>query len=189
MLAFRGSDDITAWATNLDALPTTWRGGGKVHRGFAEALDAVWTDVEAGLALTAGPLLFTGHSQGAALATLSASLRPEAALYTFGSPRVGNAGFLAAMRQRPGAAARYVNHRDIVCRMPSARLGYRHVGEARVIDRAGRVHRQRPRERGIGDLLASVLSGRRRDLSSLLAGDLPRELSDHSPINYVSALR
>jgi len=189
VLAFRGSDDVTAWATNLDALPATWRGGGKVHRGFAEALDAVWTEVEAGLALTAGPLLFTGHSLGAALATLAASLRPEAALYTFGSPRVGNAGFLAAMRQRPGAATRYVNHRDIVCRVPSARLGYRHVGEARDIDRAGRIHRRKPRHRGIGDLLASALSDQIRVPLALLAGDLPRELSDHAPINYVSALR
>ena len=36
VLAFRGSDDVAAWATNLDALPAPWRGGGRVHRGFAE---------------------------------------------------------------------------------------------------------------------------------------------------------
>ena len=50
VLAFRGSDDVAAWSTNLDALPAPWRGGGRVHRGFAEALDAVWPEVEAGLA-------------------------------------------------------------------------------------------------------------------------------------------
>lgn len=189
VLAFRGSDDLIAWVANLDALPAPWRGGGKTHRGFAEALGTVWPRVEAALARTAGPLFITGHSQGAALATLAASLRPEAALYTFGSPRVGDRGFAAAMRHRPGVAARYVNHRDIVCRVPSARLGYRHVGEPHVIDRAGRVRQRRPRHRGLSELLSSALSGRRRDLGALLAGGLPRELTDHAPINYVSALR
>ena len=189
VLAFRGSDDVAAWATNLDARPVPWRGGGNVHRGFAEALDAVWLEVEAGLAPTAGPLLFTGHSLGAALATLAASLRPEAALYTFGSPRVGDGGFEAATRRRSGFAARYVNHRDIVCRVPSARLGYRHMGEVHVIDRMGRVHQRRPHHRSVSELLASAFSGRRRDLGALLRGGLPRELTDHAPINYVSALR
>ena len=189
VLAFRGSDDVAAWATNLDALPAPWRGGGKAHRGFTQALEAVWPQIEAALAETAGPLLLTGHSLGAALATLAASLCPGAALYTFGSPRVGDSGFEAAMRRRLSRTERYVNHRDVVCRVPSARPGYRHVGEVHVIDRAGRVHRRRPRQRGVSELLASALSGRRRDLGALLSGGLPRELTDHAPINYVSALR
>jgi hypothetical protein len=189
VLAFRGSDDVAAWATNLNARPAPWRGGGKVHRGFAEALDAVWPEVEAALARTAAPLLFTGHSLGAALATLAASLRPEAALYTFGSPRVGDGGFESMMRHWRGFAARYVNHRDIVCRVPSARLGYRHMGEVHVIDRLGRVHERRPHHRSVTELLASAFEGRSWDLGALLAGGLPRELTDHAPINYVSALR
>ena len=189
VLAFRGSDDVAAWATNLNARPAPWRGGGNAHRGFAEALDAVWPEVEAGLARTAGPLLLTGHSLGAALATLAASLRPEAALYTFGSPRVGDGGFEAATRRRPGYAARYVNHRDVVCRVPSARLGYRHMGEVHVIDRLGRVHERRPHHRSVTELLVSAFEGRRWDLKALLRGGLPRELTDHAPINYVSALR
>jgi hypothetical protein len=189
VLAFRGSDDLAAWVTNLNALPAPWRGGGKAHRGFAAALDAVWPEVEAALARSARPLLCTGHSLGAALATLAASLRPEAALYTFGSPRVGDGGFETATRRRPGHAARFVNHRDVVCRLPSARLGYRHVGEVFVIDRLGRVYARRPRHRGVTELLASAFEGRPWDLAPLLAGSLPRELADHAPINYVSALR
>ena len=189
VLAFRGSDDVAAWATNLNALPAPWRGGGNVHRGFAEALDVVWREIEAALARTAGPLFFTGHSLGAALATLAASLWPEAALYTFGSPRVADGCFEAATRRRPGYAARYVNHRDVVCRVPSARLGYRHMGEVYNIDRLGRVHDRRPHHRGVTELLASAFEGRRWDVGALLAGGLPRELTDHAPINYVSALR
>jgi hypothetical protein len=102
---------------------------------------------------------------------------------------VGDGGFEAATRRRPGYATRYVNHRDVVCRLPSARLGYRHVGEAHVIDRNGRVRMRKPQHRGVTALLASAFEGRRRDLASLLAGDLPREFTDHAPINYVSALR
>lgn len=184
VLAFRGSDDLRAWITNLDARPAPWRGGGKVHHGFAEALDTVWPEVEAALRQAGSPVLFTGHSLGAALATLAASLCPEATLFTFGSPRVGNAGFGAAMVRRPGTMRRYVGNRDIVCRVPSARLGYRHVGEPWLIDADGRVTQRSPRSRGLAELLWDGL----RNGSALRGGNLPRELTDHSPINYVSAL-
>ena len=73
--------------------------------------------------------------------------------------------------------------------MPSARLGYRHMGEVHVIDRLGRVHERRPHHRSVTELLASAFEGRSWDLGAALRGGLPRELSDHAPINYVSALR
>ena len=34
ILAFRGSDDLRAWRTNLRSRPTYWVGPGKVHKGF-----------------------------------------------------------------------------------------------------------------------------------------------------------
>ncbi len=185
VLSFRGSDDLRAWMTNLDARPAPWRGGGKAHRGFAEALDAAWPEVEPALPDSGLPLLFTGHSLGAALATLAASLHPEAALVTFGSPRVGDSGFRAAMGRRPGPMKRYVDNRDIVCRVPSARLGYRHVGEPWLIDADGRVTQRSPRSQGLTALLLDAL----RDGKAWSGKNLPRELTDHSPINYVSALR
>lgn len=185
VLAFRGSDDLRAWMTNLDARPAPWRGGGKVHRGFAEALDMVWPDIEPALQQATSPTLFTGHSLGAALATLAASLCPEAALITFGSPRIGDSAFRSAMARRPGAMSRYIDNRDIVCRVPSARLGYRHVGEPWLIGPDGDVTQRSPRSPGLAALLWDTLS----DGKAWSGGDLPRELTDHSPINHVSALR
>lgn len=207
VLAFRGSNELRDWVTNLDAVPAPWRGGGKAHRGFTEALDRVWPNIEAALQqerividrprdqlresarhhknTASSPILFTGHSLGAALATLAASLFPKATLITFGSPRVGDSGFHAAMARRPGAAKRFVNNRDIVCRLPSARLGYRHVGEPWLIDAGGRVTQRSPRSRGLAGLLWDGL----RNGNTWATGDLPRELTDHSPMNYVLALR
>jgi hypothetical protein len=185
VLCFRGSDDVRAWITNLDALPAPWRGGGEVHRGFAAALDVVWPLVEAAIQQAAPPVVLTGHSLGAALATLAASLQPESTLVTFGSPRVGDAAFRVAMARRPGAMRRYVGIRDIVCRVPSARLGYRHVGEPWLIGADGRVTQRSPRSQGLTALLVDGLRGAK----SWSGKDLPRELTDHSPINYVSALR
>ena len=86
VVTFRGTDgdDPTDVADDVDALPVRWDGGGKVHSGFAKAL----ADVRAGLAQALhsipGRVVFTGHSLGAALATLLASVRTPSALYTFG---------------------------------------------------------------------------------------------------------
>jgi hypothetical protein len=63
VLAFRGSDDLNAWGTNLNAIALPWRGSGKVHRGFADALEVVWPDIATALRETTRPLLITGHSQ------------------------------------------------------------------------------------------------------------------------------
>lgn len=186
VLSFRGSDDVRAWITNLDAVPAGWRGGGRTHRGFAAALDAAWPAVEAALAQASPPLVFTGHSLGAALATLAASLQSNAELFTFGSPRVGDDAFAESMSQRPAETRRYINNRDIVCRLPSARLGYDHVGTPYLIDADGRVEQRLPDDEGLTALLSTALeSGRLKDRN----GALMRELTDHSPINYVSALR
>ena len=70
-----------------------------VHRGFEDAVDAVWSDVAAALKGAEQPLFITGHSLGGALAIIAAErlrreLKIEAtAVYTFGAPRVGSAAF------------------------------------------------------------------------------------------------
>lgn len=186
MLTFRGSDDVRAWITNLDALAEPWRGGGRAHRGFAAALDAAWPKIEAAVAQVATPLVLAGHSLGGALATLAASLSPDAELFTFGSPRVGDAAFTDGMAGRAAESRRYVDNRDIVCRLPSARLGYRHVGTAFLIDAEGNVARRDPADSGLVDLVAGMFDSNRLTGED---GALLRELTDHSPINYVSALR
>jgi len=97
-------------------------GGARVHRGFQRALDEIYPSLERRLdALRQGlpprPLFFTGHSLGAALATLAAQRHGSAqALYTFGSPLVGDAAFASAFPIQ--SAFRIVHNNDVVTRVP-----------------------------------------------------------------------
>ena len=91
IVAFRGTDkdDYRDLAADANALLVPWNGAGRVHRGFRDALAEVRESAVQALQSIACRTLYTGHSLGAALATLLASLHNPAALYTFGSPLAG----------------------------------------------------------------------------------------------------
>ena len=62
---------------------------------------------------------------------------------TFGQPRVGDDAFGAAVRELIGErATRYVNHRDVVPRLPPRRFGYDHVGTVAMFDGFGGLVRE-----------------------------------------------
>jgi pimeloyl-ACP methyl ester carboxylesterase len=112
-----------------------------IHRGFRQALDQanLWEAIQSHLqTLSSRPVWFTGHSLGAALATIAAArhatLAPVQGMYTFGSPRVGNAAFAQTV---PGQVYRVVNNNDIVARLPPQFAGFVHVGEKKFIDGSG----------------------------------------------------
>lgn len=186
VLVFRGTElDPKDWATDLNTLPVPWATGGKVHQGFGEALSAVWEAVAAALAPVRHRLLFTGHSLGAALATLAASRRTPDALYTYGSPRVGDAAFVSATASIKHH--RYVNCCDLVCRLPPEALTFRHTGPLSYLDRRGVLHRDPPEELVRRDQRRARLSYAWR--WSWQQGTLwTRDAADHSPVNYLSAL-
>lgn len=140
VIVFRGTEDLAD--VIVDANIRLTKGvRGKVHSGFSKALDSVWDQIMGILsALSAQPkhrsYWLTGHSLGAALATLAAANllfkendRPINGVYTYGSPRVGNEAFsLAYNTAIKSRTFRFVNNNDMVTRVPTRGLGYRHVG-------------------------------------------------------------
>jgi hypothetical protein len=114
--------------------------GGKVHQGFRGALDEVWENLLAALRRLrrrGRKLWMTGHSLGAAIATLAADRYGDIqGLYTFGSPRVGDAAFKDDFFVN---TYRLVHNNDVVTKVPPAGL-YVHVGELKYLDSRGVLH-------------------------------------------------
>jgi kumamolisin len=87
----------------------------------------------------------TGHSLGAALATLYTieNARTDQIssprICTFASPLVGDATFVAAFNSLALTSWRVVNQRDVVPKLPPEILGFRHVDTLQSFDSAGRV--------------------------------------------------
>jgi hypothetical protein len=143
VLAFQGTENVREALT--DARIQKWhRGDVAIHSGFLDAWDELCPKIL--LQLMAGgrrrsdmkPMLICGHSLGGALATEAAYYLqklgyPIAAVYTFASPRVGNAAF----RDRYNAVLDFKTFRvcaagDLVPLLPGLFTppfdGYRHVG-------------------------------------------------------------
>jgi len=142
VLAFRGTEIakrhdmmIDAQAMKVSVLE------GRIHSGFRIAYDSVGKEIEASvLKIKDLPLYITGHSLGAALATV-ATQRLEhhlkiremiAACYTFGSPRVGDKHYDMEFKS---PIYRVVNTTDIVTVIPLLAMGYIHIGDIRYLGR------------------------------------------------------
>jgi hypothetical protein len=191
-LVFRGTeaDDPTDLVTDLEFLPVQQAPfPGRVHAGFARSFLGLLPELKAFLddAPAAPPLVLTGHSLGAALATLAASVIPGCRLVTFGSPRVGDADFVKGCR--PAHVERYVDCCDVVTAVPPEDLlGYAHLGQMRYIDHHGVVHSE-PVEPGF--VSADRDAGRVHYVThyAFVSGNVAvRELADHAPANYIRAL-
>lgn len=131
VVAFRGTESNKPEDLVVDLRTRTiaWTGGGQVHEGFADALSKVRQQLGTALSSAgSGPILITGHSLGAGLATLvSVALRDkQPRLITFGSPRVGDADFANLID--PDSVARFVNCCDLVTRVPPEEFDARHIG-------------------------------------------------------------
>ncbi len=137
VVVFRGTTGFDCWLSNLNTLQVQWPNGGMVHCGFKKEFYALWGELNECLEAIREPVFYTGHSLGAALATMLASLRPPRAVYTFGSPRVGDAAFGRTLQELP--IYRIANSRDVVINVPIPRIpfDYRHVGELHLFPRNG----------------------------------------------------
>lgn len=150
VVTFRGTEPakLADWMTDLDAelVPGPF---GRVHDGFRRALSHVWDELTACVAAfqdQGQSLWATGHSLGAALATLTCAHwreadKPVNGLYTFGAPRTGNRDFERTFNQDFGARNfRFVNNADVVTRVPLREMGYSHAGKLVYFDDKGKLH-------------------------------------------------
>ncbi|MDD5057196.1 MAG: lipase family protein [Sideroxydans sp.] len=170
VLAFRGTEqEPRDFVTDLTLGRLRQREGKiDVHEGFKAALDSVWREIESALKELRCPVFFTGHSLGAALATLAAARRTPTALYTYGSPRVGDADFTASLKDIADIIHRVVDSEDGVTSLPPEALGYRHIGTLHTLS-APPAHNS----------FATWLTGWRNP---------PKFLADHAPVNYVDRI-
>jgi len=139
--AFRGTEpsklnDVMA---DLNVVKNAAKAGGKVHGGFQQEVNDLWMDVLAEIEhndqlKVRKDVYMTGHSLGAAMATIAATRYQPHELFTFGSPRVGGSLFIKNIKC---PHLRFMNNNDIVCRIPPAWLGFRHHGEMVYFNRFG----------------------------------------------------
>jgi len=179
--------------------------GGRVHRGFHGALEEVWSKLQPRLdalrtssSLPSRPrtIWLTGHSLGAALATLTACRLDGGVqgLYTFGSPLVGDEAFANTLRA--ANAFRIVNNNDVVTCVPpcepSHLLGmgrrYGHAGQLKYIGSDGVFHQDPPsrwalRRDKLWGHFARLGSAGKRLTEGIV--ELPDDgFNDHSPLFY-----
>lgn len=147
-VSFRGTQDLSDWLQDLDAVPEVYApigGFGQVHAGFQDVYQLVRGSLAenlAGACAGCDQILVTGHSLGAALCVLAApdifrNMPPniEPRLITFAGPRVGLSGFATAFNSVIESCFRIVNFLDIVPHVPP--VPYVHVGAEIAVDSGG----------------------------------------------------
>jgi triacylglycerol lipase len=181
VLSFRGTEvkqksDVLADLTsgkNIEAC------GGKVHVGFKGELNKLWPAIQTTLADNPGNLYVTGHSLGAAMATIAASRIQDrvTALVTFGSPRAGNQEFVNSLQV---AHYRVQNNNDAVTKVPPYIMNFRHHGECVYLNYYGEIRELTPWQR-----LKDMLRSRRRAYAKL---QFFKAVYDHLMANYIAKL-
>ncbi len=191
LIAFRGTrpDALQDLVTDAKFAFTEWpESGGRVHLGFAGAFRGIRTSIEHWLEenkIETGRLLLAGHSLGAALATLAASVWKPALLLTIGSPRVGNAKFVESLDSCN--IVRLLSCCDLVTDVPFEMAGYRHAGIPLYVTAQGSVladpapaFMEKDRSQADRDYLKHYAWRSTKNV-------LSRRLADHAPINYSRA--
>ena len=199
VIAFRGTDEINDWNTNIHAHQRSFGNTGKVHSGFKKVYLSIKDELLKYLKDNSLPIFVTGHSLGAALAILCTSDIYKSNLfdscYTFGSPRTGNTTFVNLIKCKN--IYRVINNCDVVTAVPIdfAGIKYKHIGSSYLINDKGELIEgmnedeiysyQKDKAYGLKEYAKSKL------FSSIdsIKTDLPFFLADHAPVNYVIALK
>ena len=139
-VAFRGSSDIANWITNLDFIRMSYPlcSGCSVHEGFYTAEQQALPQIQNAVqqlvaAYPSYSIVVTGHSLGAALATLTAldlaqTYGSGVSVYNYGCPRIFNqAGANWASGGAVYIGARRTHYQDIVPHLPQEIFGFVHT--------------------------------------------------------------
>ena len=199
VIAFRGTDDLIDWSSNTQAYQSLFDNKGKVHTGFKDVYLSIKDELFEYINDLSLPMFITGHSLGAALATLTSSDMVNNSnydsCYTFGSPKTGDLEFVDSLPNEQ--IYRVINNSDVITTIPLdfAKIKYRHAGSSHLFNDKGEY---------IEDLdQDTILSYQKERLKSLkeyakqeifsrniknIKQNLPPFLADHAPLNYVSLL-
>jgi triacylglycerol lipase len=150
VIACRGTQpsEFNDLKADLKALPVMAETVGRVHIGFKTEVDDLWPMIEEDInrkVNVSKTLWFTGHSLGAAMATIMASrakhnveLNDPVELFTYGSPRVGWRMYCNSLNV---IHHRWKNNNDIVTTVPLAVMGFKHHGTQHYINAYGNVRK------------------------------------------------
>jgi triacylglycerol lipase len=185
VVAFRGTEPekLQDWMCDLD-IQFCKGPFGRVHNGFNLALSHVWDELNACVTQfqdKGQSLWVTGHSLGAALATLATARwrehdKPVHGLYNFGSPRVGDRVFERTFGQDfCSRDFRFVNNADLVTRVPLRAMGYSHAGTLLYFTDKGELKA----DPGLWDTFLNRMQGRIEDLGRMGPADLKQHSIDH----------
>lgn len=187
LIAVRGTANMANWLYDVDvALRPSDYLDGRVHRGFAAASEEITEPLRRWMSgqgsLIGRRVELCGHSLGGAIVTYLAPWLvmqgvAVSGVTTYGSPRVGDAGYVRAWnRWLSDVSRRVVHSADLVPLLPMALMGYRHVGGERVyFDRHGRrcmSARCRWVDRVLADLADVFVNGERATDYHEMAGYL-----------------
>ena len=180
VLSFRGTEvtepsDILAdlkAGKNVEAI------GGKIHVGFKGEINKLWPTIEKAVA-NIDKLYVTGHSLGAAMATIAAGRMQSKvlALITFGSPRVGNKEYVNCLTF---AHFRVQNNCDDVTKVPFMLMGFAHHGTHMYINYYGAFRTLTPWQQ-VKDMIRSRAK-------AYIKGQKFLGAYDHAMANYIAKL-
>ncbi|KAM3137211.1 hypothetical protein pb186bvf_010757 [Paramecium bursaria] len=142
IISIRGSDNLKNWIQNLNLFHTKYNKckGCKVHHGFKNVYENLANNLQAcAYSLNANhpnaTLVVTGHSLGAAQATLAVleineQIKKVDIFYIYGSPRVGNKKFVEYAEKQLSHTfiARITHAKDPFIHLPTTWMGYKHLG-------------------------------------------------------------
>lgn len=147
IIVFRGTQTKAEWVKNINSKqqkyidPVTNQSYGWIHSGFLSIATEI-NPLPAKLAQQLDPSIpcyITGHSLGAAIATISAldialknsQLSKQIQLYTYAGPRVGDSTFAKKYSQLLPNSYRVVNLADSIPLVPPAMMGknFIHIAE------------------------------------------------------------